>query len=52
MQVHLLTVVSTTLSCCSKGKRSKKNQTKNMKYVVAKEADSFDLATKPVKLVK
>lgn len=23
-----------------------------MKYVVAKEADSFDLGTKPVKLVK
>ena len=51
MQVHLLTVVSSTLSCCSKEKRNKKNQSKNMKYVVAKGADSFDLATKPVRLV-
>ena len=54
MQVQLITVVSITVICCSKRKQSKKsNQKKNKnKYVVAKEAGSFDLATKPVKLVK
>ena len=53
MQVHLLTVVSTTLSCCSKEKQSEKLiKQKEMEYVVAKGADSFNLATKPVKLVK
>ena len=52
MQVYLLTVVSITIICCSKEKQSKENEAKKMKYVVAKEADSFELATKPVKLVK
>ena len=33
MQVHLLTVVSTTLSCCSKEKQSKKLiKQKEMEY--------------------
>ena len=31
--------------------KQKQNPTKKMKYVVAKEADSLQLATKPVKVV-
>ena len=51
MQVHLLRVVSITIICCRKEEGNKKMKPKKVKYVVAKETDSFDLATKPVKLV-